>query len=492
MKFRALWLNFLLVTPIIIVTWSDSIAAPAGDWTLRGRGVVTSDTSTLDRLTGGTANTGIRDGSVTLVWPDAQLQAAGRTSVRVRLEITVAAGPTMPLGGHTPYPGLITKVHDARGTVINLTSGRTARLRLMEQGSWLAKFIHSDSAGHDHLALDLPFSLHDFASGARIGESRLMVGFGLSDRTAPTVNSAVMTPLPYEDLRLSTADVGAALETRLQAGNAVKPASPENLAAVVSTAVFRGVEGRDPLSDLSAETAQALYGCDTGEVMEMELLSDGFAASDKTISPPFMLRLSFLPALYDVEARTTYLDQLSGSLAFHVDGRYRSLEIGPGNHGRIVSKARLDRTLLAFELGVALRTGTGSAAIARLDIECSRTQSRCTQIRLSTAQDQHGEVVSPVPLSLQFRAAGALTSSSAASSLGGTQPCPGLCPTCKTDGCNSQGVNICGIAGAPIGCTAGCPHTSGANQCCHSDMARCAACRDAVFQITKNAREMPG
>jgi hypothetical protein len=103
------------------------------------------------------------------------------------LEIVLTVGNSMPVGETTPYPGLITKLDDARGRIVELATGRAWILRMSAQWSAIGSLIHSNSPAKDHLAAHIPFSIFDKTTDELVAENRMMASFDLKNRSAPFI-----------------------------------------------------------------------------------------------------------------------------------------------------------------------------------------------------------------------------------------------------------------------------------------------------------------
>src|SRR5688572_3344910 len=378
----------------------------------------------------------------------------------------------MSVGEHTPYPGLITKIDDARGRIVNLATGKSFVLRLSERGAWAGRFIHSESHGSDHLAVEFPFSLYDEESSLLVAQSKVLGRFDLSNRDRPRIPVLRFSPTEFRDLRQQTVDLGRAIEGRATAMTKRTNNKREEYRAQVGESRVWGIAGRKQFSDLFAMESLALYGCGSDELMLLELDAAALTRSDGSRTQGFSLALRYAPDLIDPNNKITYLLPLTGRLTFHDRDGNRELEVCPGNHGLVASKAYLKDGHLTLDLGVTLRDGLEQPVVARLIVECSATRASCSDLKLETAVDPDGRVMSKGSLSSIVEQGGWTVPSNGriqrmttAQPLGGPPGCPGLCPTCMAEGC-SVGSGACWDAGAPIGCTAGCSHYPNTVQCC--------------------------
>lgn len=445
--------------------------AEASNWIIEGNNSVNASEQLLARMRGESGSSDNEQKVVTILWPEAQLTSTGRPPMRVRLELTLTAGTTMSIGPNTPYPGLITKLTDAQGSLTNLSTGYRAELVLSERESWIGKFIHSSSAGIDHLAVEVPFSLYDVKTQRLIAESNLLVRFDLTDMTAPKARRVLLSPTPTADLHFQTSDIGKAMKGGRDFYREPMLSRLEVYDAAVTHSKATGVAGRSQFADLFSLESLDLYQCDTGEWMALELDSPGFTREGRSSTGPFKLRLRYMPTLIDAEGQVAYLDQLAGVLTFDHDGRSVNLLVGPGNHAKVASRAYQQGSKIKLDLGVAFREGSGRPTLGHLVVTCRTADSTCETIRLSTAANAMGRAASNNELSAQIENTSFRARAGDPIVLGGPTPCPGICPVCRTDGC-IQGVGMCAEAGAPIGCSAGCPHSGGASQCCRGGTGR--------------------
>jgi hypothetical protein len=299
----------------------------------------------------------------------------------------------MRVGAHTPYPGLVTKIDDAHGKITNIATGRSFMLRLSQRGMWIGTLIHSDSHGSDHLAVELPFSLYDESGEKLVAQSQLLGRIDLSNRAEPFVPILRFSPTESRDLRQQTADIGRAINGHATPGAQPSRARTDQYRAALGASRLWGVAGREQFGDLFTLESLAMYGSDSNELMQLELESPGFTRSDRVSTERFTLRLSYAPDLIDVHGRVAYLYPLAGQIAFHSANGDRLVEIGPGNHGHVASKAYLTQDALTLDLGVALKDGLGQPALARLVLKCPVGESRCTNLTLTTAMDPDGRIV---------------------------------------------------------------------------------------------------
>lgn len=449
------------------------------EWTIHGKNIAAVLPATIDRLTGGiAASSAPPTDSFSLVWPEAQLEARGRPPLPVRIELHLSVGHTMSVGAHTPYPGLITKIDDAKGRFVNLATNQTYTLRMSESGTWAGRFIHSDSHGSDHLAVELPFALYDDKTSLLVAQSKLLGRFDLNNRSQAHIPVVSVSPTEFQDLRLQTADLGSAIEGRASEATIAAPAERESYRARVSESRIAGISGRSQFADLFVLDSLALYGCGSDELMRLELRSEGFDRSDGSRTPSFTLGLNYAPDLVDPSHKIAYLYPVAGQLEIHSQAGSKVLDIGPGNHGLVASKAFRNDGSLWFDLGVTLRDNLEQPTVARLRIECSATEAACQEMKLETAVDPDGRVVSKRSLSSIIEDSSGIgpvnrriRRPGGAEPLGGSPGCPGLCPNCLTEGC-SVGSGACWTAGAPIGCTAGCTHYANTVQCCRGGFSR--------------------
>lgn len=446
------------------------------EWLVRGDSTVVAESSTLARLTGRLpATAGNQDEKLSVVWPEARLETSGRAPLNVRMEVELTTGHTMAVGEDTPYPGLITKLSDARGQIIDFETGRISYLRLSERGDWIGKFIHSYSAGSDHLAVEIPFSLYDKATDALTAQSNLLAGFDLTSRPDAFVYVTRISPTSFSDLRLQTTDIGRALQGQTILGNQSKSIPLEIYYAEATVTKSRAIVDRNQVEDLFNKNSFALYGCNTGEFLELELQSSGFAQSGLMKTPQFTLRLRYAPAM-TADGKITYLESVAGELAFHYKDTIRLVEFGPGNHGHVASVASLSGNDVTFRLGIALREGSATPVVARLDVACTTdviTELRCDSLKIATATDPEGRTTSPATLStvlekpFSFADFSVPIDASEPQIMGASPGCKFLCPSCLTEGCDT-GSGLCAIAAAPVGCSTGCPHYNNEVQCCRS------------------------
>lgn len=461
--------------------FSASVASQdeQSEWVLNGQSSVATSEQLVKQMTS-TANGGDKKHkSFSILWPEAQLTAEGHPPLRVRLELMLDAGQTMIVGVNTPYPGLITKLSDARGTLVNLETGYTASLLLSERDSWIGKFMHSVVAHPNFISAEVPFSLYDAKTKSLIAENNLMIRFDLSDRANPKAVSALMSPTPTLDLYNQTTDIGKAMAGQTGTARLHETVLPEVYVAQATTSKASGISGRNLFTDLFSMDSLDLYQCGTGETMDLELHSTGFERDGRLITSPFSLRLETAPGMIDTVNQTAYLEYLSGELTLYQQDGPASFSIGPGNHGKVASRAFLKGSKVLFDLGIALRDQAGPPVIARLRIACSKKDSTCRSIRLSTASDALGRVASKRTLSTQLeknhsQSLGVYKAPFGESKVGFRVPKPGcntaFCPTCVTSGnCGLQGV----CAEAPISCTPiGCPHIEGESRCCRGGFSR--------------------
>jgi hypothetical protein len=466
---------------IAISAWSYCECAIAvhqeetAEWTIRADNSATAKRATIDRLTGSAPAASATSSEIfSLIWPEALLEADGRVPPSVRLELLLSVGHTMSVGEHTPYPGLITKIDDARGRIVNLATGQVFMLRMSERGNWGGFFIHADSHGTDHLAVEFPFSLYDEKSSELVAQSKLLGRFDLSNRDRPRIPVLRFSPTEFRELRQQTADLGNAIENRAAGLITSAKTDREQYRAHIEESKVWGIAGREQFSDLFATESLALYGCGSNQLMHLELHAAALERSGPWRSPSFSLDLSYAPDLIDPENRIAYLSPLRGQLVFQGEDGSRVVEIGPGNHGLVASKAFQKDNNLRLHLGVTLRDDLDQPAVAQLTVDCSATEASCSVLTLETAVDPDGRVMSQRSLSsiVERRdrtepSNGRIHRIAIAEPLGGSPGCPGLCPTCKTDGC-SVGDGACWDAGAPIGCTVGCTHYPNTVQCCMS------------------------
>ena len=449
-----------LGTPLLIDAVRAADENVATDFLIVGANHVVVDAELLERLTGLEAAQASAGGDrVSIVWPEAQLvvwpdakrEELGRPPLRIRLEIVLTVGNSMPVGETTPYPGLITKLDEARGRIVELETGRAWILRMSAQGSAIGSLIHSNSAGKDHLAAHIPFSIFDKTTDELVAENRMMASFDLKNRSAPFIFLTRINPTDHPDLQLQTTDIGRAIEGRTKPLTASITIQTEIYDATGAVSEMWTIRGRNQVTDLFATESLSLYGCDAEGLMELELRSSGFTQFGQAKTPRFTLRLRYAPALIDRHRKMTYLDPLDGQLVFHYNDLVRLIEIGPGNHGHVASKAYLEGDDLNLELGVALREGSAAPVIARLDVTCPadvKVGTRCRELKLATAVDPEGRVLSPRALSelLERQVSLAAFSVVAAPDIPGAEGsgpgCFPLCPTCKPERC-SEGIGIC-------------------------------------------------
>jgi hypothetical protein len=238
--------------------------------------------------------------------------------------------------------------------------------------------------------------------------------------------------------------------------------------------------------DLFDAQKTSTYSCDNDSLMELELRSSGLARSGTVETPHLTLRIRYAPALLDRHDEIVYLDPLVGHLILHYEDSARLIAIGPGGYANVASKVYLEGDDLKFELGIALREGSAVPTIARLSFSCPADAvagTRCKGLRLATAVDQDGRVMSPRPLSALLDRPLPVANTGfgvVPPDLFGTEgsgsSCFFLCPTCKPEGCDS-GVGICAMVGAPIACVSNCIHQPGTLQCCMSGSPSRACCR---------------
>lgn len=449
------------------------------DWLIRGEGTIVASTATLAQLTGlGLTPSGESQEHITLFWPEALLEAEGRAPRRIRMEIELMPGRIFEIG--TQYPGLITKLDDVRGNIVDLETNRVARLRLSERGTWIGKLIHSETRGADHLAAEIPFSLYDQVTGLLIAESNLLVGFDLTDRKKPLIPATYVSPTPFSHLRLQTADLGKALQGNSMVNARARPTSRDVYDAQSTSATMRAIAERNPIADMFDPDSHLLYGCATGEFMELELQSPGFTQYGQLKTPPFTLRVRFAPAMADGN-EFAYLEPVTGNLILHHEDISRVIEVGPGNHGHVASAVSISGRNLKFELGIALAEGSAAPVVARLDLTCDLDDGsvRCNDLKLGTAIDAESRIISARalstllerPLSLVVDLAVPAAKAGGQQLMGESPGCPFLFPNCMTEGCAAQ-TGLCWTAGAPIGCTAGCDHHPDQVQCCRGGSSR--------------------
>lgn len=472
-------LTFLLFLAGSVFSASVASQDEQSEWVLNGQSSVAASEQLVKQLTGTTNGGGKKYKSFSILWPEAQLTAEGRPPLRVRLELMLEAGQTMILGVNTPYPGLITKLSDARGTLVNLETGYTASLLLSERDSWIGKFMHSVVAHPNFISVEVPFSLYDAKTKSLIAENNLLVRFDLSDRANPKAMSASMSPTPSLDLHNQTTDIGKAMAGQTRATRLHETVLPEVYVAQATTSKASGISGRNLFADLFSTDSLDLYQCGTGETMDLELHSTGFERDGRLSTSPFSIRLETAPSLIDTANQTAYLEYLSGELTLYQQDGPARFSIGPGNHGKVASRALLKGSKVLFDLGIALRDQAGPPVIARLRIACSKKDSTCKSIRLSTVSDALGRVASKRTLSTQLEKnhsqwLGVYKAPFGESKVGTLTPKPGcntaFCAQCITSGnCMVQGV----CSEAPIGCTPiGCPHIDGESTCCRGGTGR--------------------
>lgn len=376
-------------------------------WAVNGDGTASAQDSALQQLTGQTTSNNYVFGYAFRVdWPNATIQADGRKSLRVKMTVNLTTGHTMRIGDTTPYPGVITRIHDASGTLTNLDSDYKAEIRLSERGNWIGAFVHSESRGPSHLAFELPVSLYDVSTGELIAQNNLIVGFDLTDNRQIRVRSAFFSPTPFADLRLRTSDIGLVMQSQGRSGPLRNSSIAEAYDGRATKTTLASISDRAHAQDFFApDSVSRFAACSGDDYLELELHSDGFAQHGLAQSPPFNLRLRVAPSMI-ADGNIAYLDPVAGYISFHYDRSERQVAIGPGNHDRVVSMVSSIENGLDFDLGIALREQSGLPILARLQISCTTQPSgevQCKELKLATAVDSNGRVISPRRLAELFR-----------------------------------------------------------------------------------------
>lgn len=464
----------LIHTSLLFVSGSRA-DEEVSDWVVHGDAKVVTQMSTLRQLTGQVPFENHMLGrTVAVEWPIATIRADGREPLRANMALSLITGHTMRVGADTPYPGLVTKLRDAVGTLTDLDTGYKVKIRLSERGNWIGAFVHSDSRGMNHLAFELPLSLYDATSDELIAQNNLIVGFDLTESPRVRVRSAFFSPTPFAEQRSRTTDIGNAVRSQRQISGLRSSTVIENIEARIVNADLVSVSSKASIDDIFSSDALSRFACLGDDYLELKLDSDGLSENGLTKSPAFELRVRFAPAMI-ADGTIAYLDPLIGSITLFYENFSRLITIGPGNHGLLASSVSLLDDGLDFDLGIALHEGTGRPTLARLQISCisnSVGDIECEQLHLKTAMDSNGHAISPTTLSdllernvaTMVSISGLTVKDSQAFGEGGPTPCPPGCQSCMTEGCDQGG--ICDELGAPMNCGSGCDHYPNTYQCC--------------------------
>jgi hypothetical protein len=372
----------LIVGSSTTSTASNTAIDPDGGelevWTLTGPHVVDADAAVLSRIAGSGADANVYGTKMSIRWADARLVGNGIPPMPVRLELHLTLGHAMPIGLHTAYPGLITPIEDARGTLENLGTGFAVNIRLSHQGTWIGKFIHSNSAGSGQLALELPFSLHDATTDAILAENSMIFRLDSSVVRESIESRVLISPTPHPELRRATTDIGGVLAKRIGASRQTSTLGAQNYEFSSADSTVSGIGGRDPFEDLFSIESLALFESDTGEWLSLSLESKGLVSARDGATAPLSLYMRFMPALVDPDSRSAWLEQVAGEILFRYAHGTQTLRITPGNHGLNASRVFSSEDGVRFDFAVALHPAEGAPSLARLTIDCSSRTHACS------------------------------------------------------------------------------------------------------------------
>lgn len=448
---------------------------PVESWQMTGRGGVHASSSTLHRLTQSGPVTDLQyTDELTIVWEEAKLEPleGPGTSYNITLNLALTIRHSMPVLGE--FGGLITNIVDVAGSMSAVGSDNPMSIRIDNRGMWVAQFVHSDSAGPNHLAIIIPFALYGQTMGPPLAQSVMVARIDMSDSSAPFVQKVVFQPLVEAALKQVSGDLSHAVSASTLATQTPPATVGGRFESQVSVIEMSSLSEDGHVMDFFSETGKEVFGCGAQQQMSIKFDSPGFAKGNALLSAPYTLHLQYAPSLaYQSEGESySRLEPLSGALVVHRANGDQIVDISPGHHGSVSSHVTLVGDRLKFVLGVTLSEIGREPALAKMVISCSSGPVRtvCDGLTLSDAVDSNDVVISRRLLSDLFDNPALVQAPGSYAVVARAHPgdCTFTCPTCKVEGCLPN-AGICAVSGAPLGCDAGCVYTTKETpQCCHS------------------------